>query len=62
MELYEELYKLEEKINHLTEKIAILSKRYDEDILRLSKEIETQKVYYSGHIKELYSRSQIAVK
>lgn len=62
IELYEELYKLEEKIDLLNIQMIELNKRHNEEIKKLGKELEAQKAYYSGHIKELYSRTQLAVK
>lgn len=60
--LYEEFYKLEEKIALLYNQMAELSRRYEDEIGRLNKELEAQKNYYSGHIKELYRRNQIPVR
>ncbi len=62
IELYGELYKLEEKITLLSGKMDRLSLRHEEEIGRLTKELETQKIYYSSHIKELYGRSQLPIK
>jgi hypothetical protein len=62
MELYQEFYRLEEKMAFLTTRLTDMEDRFRTETDRFHKELETQKSYYSNHIKELYKRNQLAVK
>lgn len=62
LELYTELYRLEEKIDLLSIRLADMESRLKTETEQFHKELEAQKTYYSGHIKELYKRNQLTVK
>lgn len=62
MELYMELYRMEEKIELLSGRLSEMEQRLKTETELFHKELDAQKAYYSGHIKELYQRTQLAVK